>query len=206
MKIILASKSPRRREILEQMGMEFEIIPAVGEEVISDNDPAKVVESLSGQKAYEIAQKISDENKVCTDDMGRCTESYLIIGADTVVAQDGRILGKPEDEADAFAMLDELQGREHSVFTGVTLIYLDSNGDRAEKTFSEETKVEFYPMSEEEIKDYISTGEPMDKAGAYGIQGKAFVYVKGISGDYYNVVGLPAARIYHEMKKGFLKK
>lgn len=190
MKVILASKSPRRKEILGQMGMEFEILPAVGEEVIADTDPARVVEALSKQKAEEIAQKL----------MGS-SSPVLVIGADTVVAQDGEILGKPVDEADAVRMLRELQGREHSVFTGVTLIRIAGDGKREQKTFSEETKVSFYPMSEEEIEAYVATGEPMDKAGAYGIQGKAFVYVKGISGDYYNVVGLPAARIYQEMRK-----
>lgn len=190
MKVILASKSPRRREILEQMGFSFEIIPAVGEEIIQDTDPAKVVESLSAQKASEVA--------------GRCAESVeslLIIGSDTVVAKDGAILGKPKDEADAARMLRGLAGREHSVFTGVTLIYIEPGKEKTVKTFSEETKVSFYPMSEEEIQAYIASGEPMDKAGAYGIQGKAFVYIRGIEGDYYNVVGLPAARIYQELKK-----
>jgi septum formation protein len=98
-------------------------------------------------------------------------------------------------------MLRGLAGREHSVFTGVTLIYIEPGKEKTVKTFSEETKVSFYPMSEEEIQAYIASGEPMDKAGAYGIQGKAFVYIRGIEGDYYNVVGLPAARIYQELKK-----
>jgi septum formation protein len=190
MKVILASKSPRRREILEQMGFSFEIIPAVGEEIIQDTDPAKVVESLSAQKASEVAERCAES-----------VESLLIIGSDTVVAKDGAILGKPKDEADAARMLRGLSGREHSVFTGVTLIYIEPGKEKTVKTFSEETKVSFYPMSEEEIQAYIASGEPMDKAGAYGIQGKAFVYIRGIEGDYYNVVGLPAARIYQELKK-----
>jgi septum formation protein len=190
MKVILASKSPRRREILEQMGFSFEIIPAIGEEIIQDTDPAKVVESLSAQKASEVAERCAES-----------VESLLIIGSDTVVAKDGAILGKPKDEADAARMLRGLAGREHSVFTGVTLIYIEPGKEKTVKTFSEETKVSFYPMSEEEIQAYIASGEPMDKAGAYGIQGKAFVYIRGIEGDYYNVVGLPAARIYQELKK-----
>jgi septum formation protein len=190
MKVILASKSPRRREILEQMGFSFEIIPAIGEEIIQDTDPAKVVESLSAQKASEVAERCAES-----------VESLLIIGSDTVVAKDGAILGKPKDEADAARMLRGLSGREHSVFTGVTLIYIEPGKEKTVKTFSEETKVSFYPMSEEEIQAYIASGEPMDKAGAYGIQGKAFVYIRGIEGDYYNVVGLPAARIYQELKK-----
>ncbi len=198
MKVILASKSPRRKEILEQMGMEFEILPAAGEEVIADTDPSKVVEALSKQKAEEAARKLMGGPEPMLMDS---SEPVLVIGADTVVAQDGKILGKPADEADAARMLRELQGREHSVFTGVTLIRIAGEGIRRRKTFSEETKVSFYPMSEEEIEAYIATGEPMDKAGAYGIQGKAFIYVKGITGDYYNVVGLPAARIYQEMRK-----
>lgn len=196
MKVILASKSPRRREILDQMGISFEILPAVGEEVITDTDPAKVVESLSRQKAEEIAGRVKSE----AEGAAVCAEDVLIIGADTVVALDGRILGKPADREQAAEMLRSLQGREHSVFTGVTLIRVGEEGMRKCRTFSEETKVSFYPMTEDEIEAYIATGEPMDKAGAYGIQGKAFVYVRGISGDYYNVVGLPAARIYQEMK------
>lgn len=188
MRIILASKSPRRREILKQMGLCFDIVPAVEEEQTGETDPALAVEELSKQKALEVIRKIPDEEA-------------LVIGADTVVALDGLILGKPKDQGQARQMLKSLRGRSHSVFTGVTLIRREAGGREDMVVFSERTDVEFYPMEDAEIENYISTGEPMDKAGAYGIQGKAFVYIRGIQGDYYNVVGLPAARIYQEMKK-----
>lgn len=122
-----------------------------------------------------------------------------MIGADTVVASEGKILGKPSSQKDAVKMLQSLQGREHEVYTGVTIMAREGNENR-KKTFHEKTKVVFYPMSDEEIRSYVNTGEPMDKAGAYGIQGKSAVFIKEISGDYNNVVGLPLARLYQELK------
>lgn len=175
--MILASGSPRRRELLGFICSEFEVIPAVGEENIPEGaSPETVVLTLSRQKAEEIAAKFPNE---------------IVIGADTVVSVDGEILGKPRDERDAARMLGMLSGRVHSVFTGVCVIFPDGRIEN----FAEETKVEFYPLSEREISDYIATGDPMDKAGAYGIQERGAKNVKGIVGDFYNVMGLPVARL-----------
>ena len=196
MKIILASASPRRRELLDQIGVCFAVQPACGEEKITSADPKKVVEELSAQKAAEVAdtQKEGD---------------WLVIGADTVVSCKGQILGKPGSEENAFRMLAMLEGNTHEVYTGVTLIRIKKESGhfyQESRTFSEGTDVSFYPMTEREICDYIATGEPMDKAGAYGIQGKAAIFVKGIRGDYNNVVGLPIARLYQELKSWKEKK
>lgn len=201
MKIILASASPRRRELLTQMDLTFEVMPSKGEEVITKQCPSEVVMELAEQKAGEIARQFADgaedEQKADTVKDGR---GILVIGADTVVVKDGQILGKPKDEADAVRMLSMLQGTIHQVYTGVCLIK-KSGGQEICHSFYEATDVEFYPMSEEEIRNYVATKEPMDKAGAYGIQGKCAVYIRGIQGDYNNVVGLPIARLYHELDK-----
>ncbi len=181
-KLILASGSPRRKEILTQVGLEFTVIKSDVEEVITKTDPAEIVMELSAQKAQDVYSKLE------------APEEYLVLGSDTVVAFDKKVLGKPEDEEGAYAMLSMLSGRKHSVFTGVTLV-----SDEGVDTFYEETQVEFYEMTEEEIWAYIRTGEPMDKAGAYGIQGKAAAFIRGIHGDYYNVVGLPVAAVMHRM-------
>lgn len=178
--IILASKSPRRKELLSMCGFEFEIKPAKADETLPENiSPKEAVEYLSRIKAEAIND---NEN--------------IIIGADTVVALGNEIMGKPKDEEDAFLMLSKLSGEIHSVFTGVTLIKKDKK-----ITFSAETKVEFYPLSEEEIREYIATKEPMDKAGAYGIQGYGGLLVKSIEGDYNNVVGLPIALLSRKIKE-----
>ena len=185
-RIILASASPRRKELLENAGVCFEICPAGSEEIITKTDPAEIVEELAEQKASEIAGR-----------MDAPEDGTVIIGADTIVAYDGRILGKPVDEADALDMLTMLQGRTHQVYTGVTLlVYRD--GAYTSRTFHECTDVTFYPAQERALKRYIATGEPMDKAGSYGIQGKGGIFVRGIRGDYQNVVGLPVARLFHE--------
>lgn len=181
-KIVLASGSPRRKELLEQVGLKFDIIPAKGEEVITSDIPCEVVQELSKQKAAEIAKQFENED-------------VLVIGADTLVAFGDKIMGKPKDEEMAYKMLSELQGNTHQVYTGVTLIKKEKT-----VTFYEKTDVYFYPMTKNEIEDYIATREPMDKAGAYGIQGIGAKFVKGINGDYNNVVGLPVARLLREMK------
>jgi len=186
-KLILASASPRRKELLEQAGAEFEILPSQGEEVIASTDPKQAVLDLSRQKAEEVSQRAGED-------------AIVVLGADTVVAYKNQILGKPRDEADAKRMLELLSGGTHSVFTGVTWITI-SQGRREIHSFVEETKVTMYPMKEHQILSYIRTGEPMDKAGAYAIQGKCALYIQGIQGDYYNVVGLPLARIFHEMEQ-----
>ncbi|MCD8096463.1 MAG: Maf family protein [Lachnospiraceae bacterium] len=181
-RIILASGSPRRRELLTQIGVSFEVHKAEGEEKLTTDVPQEVVRELSMQKAREVAGKVSGD---------------LYIGADTVVAVDGQILGKPKDEEDAVRMLRLLQGRAHDVATGVAVIFTDG---QEPLSFAETTRVHVFPMTEEEICAYVQSGEPMDKAGAYGIQGLFAAYVSGIEGDYNNVVGLPVGRLYQELR------
>ena len=190
-KIILASASPRRKELLEQIGLSFQIEPARGEEHITSVIPREVVEELSYQKAMEVAELHRDEDA-------------LILGADTIVVYDNQIMGKPADEDEAKAMLRQLSGKTHCVFTGVTAV-LWENKEKTVRTFSEKTEVTFYPMSEEEIMFYVKTREPMDKAGAYGIQGIGAKYIQAICGDYNNVVGLPVARLYQEVLREWLQ-
>lgn len=202
--IILASASPRRKELLEQIGLEFEIIPAKGEEVITKTEPHEVVMELSYQKALEVAGMVSRFSE--NHDEIMTPQDMLVIGADTVVAARNalgmmEILGKPEDEADAYRMLSMLSGKVHAVYTGVTLVFLDKSGKAGAHTFFEKTNVHMREMTDLEIKRYIATGETSDKAGAYGIQGKCAVYIEKIDGDYNNVVGLPVSAIYAELKK-----
>lgn len=196
--MILASASPRRRELLEQVGIAFEICPAKGEEIIKGTLPEEVVSELSAQKAREVAAMLQQYGKAHEELM--TPQDMMVIGADTVVAVDGQILGKPKDEADAERMLTLLSGRSHEVYTGVTILLMSRSGKVGEHTFFEKTAVTMREMSPEEIRRYIATGEPMDKAGAYGIQGKCAVYIDKIEGDYNNVVGLPVAAIYWELK------
>lgn len=198
-RIVLASASPRRKELLELIGMEFEICPAKGEEIITASEPDQVVLELSTQKAKEVASGILSYNEKHRELV--TPQDILVIGADTVVAYEGQILGKPKDEADAKRMLALLSGNIHSVYTGVTFVFMDKEERCGQYSFFEETKVEFYPLSEKEIDAYVATGDPMDKAGSYGIQGPFAAYVKGICGDYNNVVGLPVARLCQELKK-----
>jgi len=185
-RVVLASASPRRRELLIQAGFSFEVIESNADEKVERMEPGALVEELAKRKARAVAEGLTGE--------------ALVIGADTVVALDGEILGKPKSEADAFRMLKALQGRTHQVYTGVALIDWNTK-DFESKSFAECTDVTMYPMSDEEIYAYIDTKEPMDKAGAYGIQGRAAIYVREIRGDYNNVVGLPIARLYQEMKE-----
>ena len=182
--LILASASPRRRELLALTGLPFSVKPGNGEEIIHTTDPAEAVKELSYQKA-EAALPLA-------------AEGDIILGADTVVAIDGRILGKPKDEEDVFLTLKELSGRAHAVYTGVTLMEKGNEGEAV--TFAERTAVHVLSMTDAEIRAYIATGEPMDKAGSYGIQGRFAVYVSGIEGDYQNVVGLPVSRVYSYLK------
>lgn len=192
-RMILASASPRRRELLNLAKFEFEVIPSCMEEIISESEPAKIVMELATQKAQEIfhAQKALPSN----------AKPLLVIGADTVVSYHQEILGKPTDVPDARRMLRMLSGNTHQVYTGVALFYADlEHGISKQTCFHEKTDVTFYDMTTEEIDSYIATGDPMDKAGSYGIQGPCAVHVKEICGDYNNVVGLPIARLYHEIK------
>lgn len=183
---ILASGSPRRRELLEQIGVEFEVRISGVEERTSAVLPEDVVLELSELKAEDVAQG--------------APEGVLILGADTVVSLEGRIMGKPRSHKEACEMIGSLQGRTHQVLTGVTMIYKERGGQRG-ISFVEKTDVTLYPMSEEEIREYGESEEPMDKAGAYGIQGRFAKYILKIDGDYSNVVGLPVGRVYQEWKR-----
>ena len=178
MDIILASQSPRRRELLERMGVrDFRVItPDIDEHMDRELPPEELVRRISLEKALAVQEQEGNTS--------------IIIAADTVVALDGAVLGKPADELEAFKMLSTLSGCRHQVYTGMTVL-------RGEEkyTVSEETTVTFRDLSAEEIDRYIATGEPMDKAGAYGIQGYGALLVSGIQGDYYNVMGLPVCRL-----------
>ena len=183
--LILASGSPRRRELMSQVGLDFTVVTSDADENIKEMEPEDYVRELSSIKAQSVLEQYADKD-----------DSVIVIGADTIVYHKGEILTKPKDEEDAFRILKSLEGQIHQVYTGVTICSTHKN-----VRFYEKTDVWVYDMTDEEIRDYISTGEPMDKAGSYGIQGLFGIYVKGISGDYNNVVGLPVARLFYEMKK-----
>lgn len=197
-KFILASQSPRRKQLLEQIGIEFEICPAKGEEIVNSSVPKDVCVELSKQKAIEIASGIKAYNKMHGDIAS--DQDIVIIGADTIVAINDEILGKPGSEDEAKQMLTKLSGNIHDVYTGVTFVFMSKDGRVGEYSFYEKTQVEVYVIDESEIMEYIDSGDCMDKAGAYGIQGRFAKHIKGITGDYNNVVGLPVARLYQELK------
>ncbi|TXC90096.1 septum formation inhibitor Maf [Metabacillus litoralis] len=180
--LILASASPRRKELLELLQLPFEVIPSLVEEVMDEElQPAEMVQSLAQQKAKGVAKE---------------HQHAFVIGSDTIVVSDNKMLGKPKSHDEAKKMLRNLSGKTHEVFTGVSII----NGEKIH-TFHEKTAVTFYHLTESEIEDYVLSGEPMDKAGAYGIQGLGALLVKEISGDYFSVVGLPIARTSRELKE-----
>ncbi|MCL1998303.1 MAG: Maf family protein [Turicibacter sp.] len=179
--IVLASASPRRIALFKMAGFEFTVLPADIDEDINETDPVKMVAELSAKKAKAVQERV--------------LPSMMIIGADTTVYIDGKILGKPASEQDAFGMLKLLQGRSHTVYTGVTVLKAAH-----EETFVESTAVTMSPLSDEEIWAYIATGEPMDKAGAYAIQDKGALLIEKIDGDFYNVVGLPLCRLNRKIK------
>lgn len=180
--IILASASPRRKELLTTAGIDFVVKVADVDEVIDEMlTPDGVVMSLALQKAGAVAAQNPES---------------VVIGADTVVVLDGKILGKPKSEENAVELLTMLSGKTHTVYTGVALI----KGEKV-KTFCEATQVEFYDLTKDEIEAYVATKEPMDKAGAYGIQGKGCVLIRKINGDYFNVVGLPVSAVYRNLKE-----
>lgn len=190
-KLILASCSPRRRELIKLLGMDFECISVDADESTNETVPSKAVQEISAKKARAALSA----RKIARDE--------VIIGADTIVVFNEKLLGKPLDDDDAERMLLMLSGQTHFVYTGVTLIYLDCNNNVAEISFAEKTEVNFAEISLEEIKKYISTGNHKDKAGSYAIQDEFGVHITGIKGDYNNVVGFPVARIYSELKKLF---
>jgi len=185
MKIILASGSPRRKELLEMLQVKnLEIIPAKGEEQAHpDLSPDALVRELSRCKAAEVAA-------------AHAAPGDIVIGADTIVVLDGAVLGKPKDADDAKRMLTALSGRAHTVFTGVTVLRDDTVLSHAERT-----EVHFRPLTEAEIDAYIATGEPMDKAGAYGAQGYAALFVEKLEGDFFNVMGLPLCALGNLLKR-----
>lgn len=178
---ILASKSPRRKQLLEQVDLSFTVIPSnVEEKMNMDELPEKMVASLAYQKAKNVYDRYPGKT---------------VLGSDTIVTIDSFVLGKPENDEDARRMLRMLSGRKHSVLTGVTII-----SQEKEVTFVEETGVQFFPLSEAEIDDYISSREPFDKAGAYGIQGLGATLVERITGDYFTIVGLPIAKVVRALR------
>lgn len=187
-RIILSSASPRRRELLSQIGVGFEVLVSDGEENYTSTDPAEIVKELALAKAENVAAVVES------------IENTLLIGADTIVVLDGEILGKPKNEEDAFRMLKHLQGRNHQVYTGTALLAHDEKGEKTVISHAEQTEVFVHAMEDAEIRRYIATGEPMDKVGGYGIQGGFAAYIDRIEGDYYNVVGLPVAYLYQQLK------
>lgn len=220
-RIILGSASPRRKELLEQIGIEFEIVVSSKEESYQSTEPEEIVKELALMKAENVAEELARKEKGshdlrendCTETVlvsggdetvGGYLRNVLILGADTIVVRDGEILGKPSDEEAASAMLESLQGKMHQVYTGVAILDFNGNGERQAVCHAEETKVYVHEMTEEEIRRYLAVGESMDKAGAYGVQGKFAAYIDRIEGDYYNVVGLPVAYVYQKMKEFLL--
>ncbi len=180
-KIILASSSPRRRELMATAGLEFEVIvKEVDESIAEGTAPVDAAKITAKKKALAVADGYPD---------------CIVIGADTIVVANEKILGKPADEADAYAMLKMLSGIEHEVITGVCIVC----GEKTEN-FAVVSKVKFYELTGEEIETYVATGEPMDKAGAYGIQGKGCTLVEKIEGDYFNIVGLPVAELVRKIR------
>ena len=185
MKYILASASPRRKELLTQAGFQFEIIPSLAEETYTKTVPSEIVTELAAQKAADVFHRYKEENCV-------------VIGADTIVVYRDEILGKPADKQEAYDMLSMLADRTHQVYTGVSLV-ISKKGQVHTRTFCESTDVTFCPICKEDLHAYVESGDPLDKAGAYGIQGPFAVHVKCIHGDYHNVVGLPLCRLYQEL-------
>ena len=190
-RVILASGSPRRKELLEMIGIDFEVISGNQEENYKSTEPVEIVKELALMKARYVADKVKMESQ----------EEFLVIGADTIVVLDGKVIEKPKDKIEAFEMLQKLQGRSHLVYTGVAILDYSYNQEEKAANFAVETKVNIDSITPEEIEGYIDTGEPFDKAGGYGIQGEFAVFVKGIEGEYYNVMGLPLASLYQNLKE-----
>jgi MAF protein len=185
--VILASASPRRKEIMEIMGIPYQIVTENVEEITEEAAPGEMVQALASLKTTAVADKVIKSGKY---------EEAIIIGADTMVFYKEHALGKPKNEEDAQRMLQMLSDDVHEVFTGVSIIIIGKDRTQEKLSFAVGTKVYVQPLTTEQIKDYIATGEPMDKAGAYAIQGQFGLYIKEIEGDYYNVVGFPIAKIY----------
>ncbi len=207
-RLVLASQSPRRKELLTRAGLEPEVIVSGIPEKTEETEPEKVVMDLSGQKAEHVADELNDvqsqagrpDQKPEAADADGSDPITLVIGADTVVCVDGRILGKPHSHEEAGQMIRLIAGRTHQVYSGVTILKIDGE-KRSRTTWAERTDVSVYPMSDQEIHDYAFSEEPMDKAGAYGIQGAFGRYIQKIRGDYSSVVGLPVGAVYQNLKK-----
>lgn len=199
MKYILASGSPRRVELIQKLHLPFEVEKALGEELTTETEPAKYAMSLAREKALEVYNRLSNIPRSAEKD------SLFVLGADTIVVHNGQILGKPSDEEDAFEMLSSLSGKTHEVYTGVTLVFDRIDGSKTADpvivSFFDKTEVTFNTLSADEIRAYISTGDPLDKAGAYGIQGDFSIHVSGVKGNFENVIGLPVSKIYEEIKR-----
>lgn len=195
-RVILASGSPRRKELLTKAGIEYTVQVSHEPEVYTKTLPAEIVMELAAQKAEHVAALQED-----------CTQELIVVGADTVVAVDDRILGKPKDTEDAEAMIASIRGRKHQVYTGVCLIRLTPDesgrffGETLKKVFYDVSHVYVKPMSDAEVRSYVACGESMDAAGAYKIQGEFGRFIEHIEGDYYNIMGLPAERTAHEIRK-----
>jgi septum formation protein len=190
-RVILASESPRRKEIMEQMGIPFQAMGSSLAEVVEEKEPAAMVQALAAIKAKDIASKIAEEKDTAAD--------TIIIGADTMVFFRENVLGKPKDKADAVRMLQMLSGGEHEVYTGVNIIIRPVQGYMESISFAVCTKVFMRTLTREQIENYVATREPMDKAGAYAIQGRFGIYISEIHGDYYNIVGFPIAKIHEKL-------
>lgn len=184
-RIVLASGSPRRREILSGVGASYDVIVSDCDESTTQTEPAELVKTLSYKKAEAVAKHINGP--------------VIVIGADTVVAYSGSILGKPKDRAEAGRMISMLQDNIHQVYTGVSLIIKEEDGASSVLTFAECSEVEVASMTKRQIEEYIATGEGDDKAGSYAVQGIFATHIKGIKGDYFNIVGLPVAAIYQRL-------
>ena len=203
--IILASASPRRREILSQAGIDFQVMVSHVDENVPETDPGLLVEELARRKGRAVAEKLAKyvggESGNMRETKGISDREYLVIGADTIVVLEGRILGKPGDEEEACAMLRMLSGKTHQVMTGVSVTRVRPGMVETSYVFHEITDVTMRDLSDQEIRDYALTGDPLDKAGAYGIQGMAGMFVSSIHGDYYNVVGLPLCHTVTQLKE-----
>lgn len=188
-RIVLASESPRRKEIMDQMGISYVTIPSHAKEVVSETSPSDMVKALASLKARDVASRLNVKEK------------FIIIGADTMVFHRGQALGEPKDRSDAIRMLKSLSDDSHEVKTGVCIIIRNNTDNIEDKTltFDVNTEVIVQPLTTKQIEDYVDTGEPMDKAGAYAIQGGFGIYIKEIHGDYYNIVGFPIAKIYEQL-------
>lgn len=185
-RVILASSSERRKDLLKQIGIEPEVIPSNIDEKAESTDPADIVEEVSSNKAQAVAEGL--------------TGDFVVIGADTVVSFDGEIMGKPADRDEAFSMLKKLQGSRHEVYTGVTLITVNGEEGLID-TFHSRTIIDIMPMTDEQINKYVDTGEYEGKAGGYAVQGKFAAYVRDVAGDYYNIVGLPVSMVVDRLRQ-----